>query len=70
MYQELYKCNSRESTFVDFCVDRINLNVENTFIDLLGLGWDSNPDPSALKPKEYTTTPGGQTKCLGDFEKI
>jgi hypothetical protein len=28
---ELYKCNSRESTFVEFCVDGINLNDENYF---------------------------------------
>jgi hypothetical protein len=58
MYPELYKkCNSRESTFVEFCVDGINLYVENNFIDSLGLGRDSNPDPSALKPSECTTTP-------------
>jgi hypothetical protein len=57
MYPELYKCNSRESTFVEFCVDGINFYVENNFIDPLGLGWDSNPDPSALKPSECTTTP-------------
>jgi hypothetical protein len=31
--------------------------VENNFIDSLGIGWDSNPDPSALKPSECTTTP-------------
>jgi hypothetical protein len=35
---ELYKCNSKESTFVEFCVDGINLNDENNFIDSLGLG--------------------------------
>jgi hypothetical protein len=29
MYPELYKCNSRKSTFVEFCVDGINLYVEN-----------------------------------------
>ncbi len=57
MYPELYKCNSRESTFVEFCVDGINLFVENNFIDSLGLGRDSHPDPSALKPSECTTTP-------------
>jgi hypothetical protein len=57
MYPELYKCNLRESTFVEFCVDAINLFVENNFIDSLGLGRDSNPDPSALKPSECTTTP-------------
>jgi hypothetical protein len=57
MYPELYKCNSRESTFVEFCVDGINLFVENNFIDSLSLGQDSNPDPSALKPSECTTTP-------------
>jgi hypothetical protein len=56
MYPELYKCNSRESTFVEFCVDGINLFVENNFIDSLGLGRDSNPDPSALKPSEYYIT--------------
>jgi hypothetical protein len=56
MYPELYKCNSRESTFVEFCVDGINLFVESNFIDLLGPGRDSNPDPSALKPSECTTT--------------
>jgi hypothetical protein len=50
MYPELYKCKSRESTFVEFCVDGINLFDENNFIDSLGLGRDSNPDPSALKP--------------------
>jgi hypothetical protein len=49
MYPELYKCNSRESTFVEFCVDGINLFVENNFIDSLGPGRDSNPDPSALR---------------------
>jgi hypothetical protein len=57
VYPELYKCNSRESTFVEFCVDGINLFVENNFIDLLGPGRDSNPDPSAPKPSECTTTP-------------
>ncbi len=57
MYPELYKCNSKESTFVEFCVDGIKLYVENNFIDSLGLGRDSNPDPSALKPSECTTTP-------------
>jgi hypothetical protein len=57
MYPELYKCNSRESTFVGFCVDGINLFDENSFIDSLGLGRDSNPDPSALKPSECSTTP-------------
>jgi hypothetical protein len=57
MYPELYKCNSIESTFVEFCVDGINLYVENNFIDSLGLGRDLNPDPSALKPSECTTTP-------------
>jgi hypothetical protein len=57
MYPELYKCNSWESTFVEFCVDGINLYVENNFIDSLGLGRDSNPDFSALKPSECTTTP-------------
>jgi hypothetical protein len=36
MYPELYKCNSWESTFVEFCVDGINLFVENNFIDSLG----------------------------------
>jgi hypothetical protein len=35
MYPELYKCNSWESTFVEFCVDGINLYVENIFIDSL-----------------------------------
>ncbi len=29
MYPELYKCNSIESTFVEFYVDEINLYVEN-----------------------------------------
>jgi hypothetical protein len=29
VYPELYKCNSRESTFVEFCVDGINLYDEN-----------------------------------------
>ncbi len=62
MYPELYKCNSWESTFVEFCVDGINLFDENNFIDSLGPGRDSNPDPSnpdpsALKPSECTTTP-------------
>jgi hypothetical protein len=57
MYPELYKCNSCESTFVEFCVDGINLFVESNFIDSLGPGRDSNPDPSALKPSECTTTP-------------
>jgi hypothetical protein len=57
MYPELYKCNSRESTFLEFCVDGINLFDENNFIDSLGLGRDSNPDLSALKPSECTTTP-------------
>jgi hypothetical protein len=57
MYPELYKCNSWESTFVEFCVDGINLFDENNFIDSLGPGRDSNPDPSALKPSECTTMP-------------
>jgi hypothetical protein len=57
MYAELYKCNSWESTFVEFCVDGINFFDENNFIDSQGLGRDSNPDPSALKPSECTTTP-------------
>jgi hypothetical protein len=57
MYPELYKCNSRELTFVEFCVDGINLNDENNFIDSLGLWRDSNPDPSSLKPSECITTP-------------
>jgi hypothetical protein len=47
VYPELYKCNSRESTFIEFCVDGINLFDENNFIDSLGLGRDSNPDTSA-----------------------
>jgi hypothetical protein len=38
MYPELYKCNSCESTFVEFCVDGINLFIENNFIDSLGPG--------------------------------
>jgi hypothetical protein len=44
---------------IDICrvLDGINLYVENNFIDSLGLGRDSNPDPSALKPSECTTTP-------------
>jgi hypothetical protein len=46
MYPELYKC-----------VDGINFFDENNFIDSLGPGRDSNPDPSALKPSECTTTP-------------
>jgi hypothetical protein len=57
MYPELYKCNSWESTFVEFCVYGINLYVENNFIDSLGPGRDSTPDTSALKPSECTTTP-------------
>ncbi len=56
-HPEPYKCNSRESTFVEFCVAGINLYAENNFIDSLGLGRDSNPDPSTLKPSECTTTP-------------
>jgi hypothetical protein len=48
--------HSWESTFVEFCVDGINLYDENNFIGSLGLGRDSNPDPSALKPSECTTT--------------
>jgi hypothetical protein len=43
MYPELYKCNSWESTFVEFCVDRINLFDENNFIDSLGLGRENQP---------------------------
>jgi hypothetical protein len=35
----------KELTFVEFCVDGINLNDS-----LGGLGRDSNPDPSAMKP--------------------
>jgi hypothetical protein len=51
-------CKEKDfSTFEEFCVDGINLYVENNFIDSLGLGRDSNPDPSALKPSECTTTP-------------
>jgi hypothetical protein len=57
VYPEIYKCNSRESTFLDFCVDGINLFDENKFIVSLGLGRDSNPDSLALKPSECTTTP-------------
>jgi hypothetical protein len=45
MYPELYKCNLCESTFVEFCVDGINLFDENNFID----GRDSNPDPSGTE---------------------
>jgi hypothetical protein len=36
---ELYKCNSRESTFVEFYIDGINLNDENNFIDSLPNSW-------------------------------
>ncbi len=54
----------RESTFVEFCVDGINLYVENNFIDSLGLGRDSNPDPSALKPSECTTTPYSSSNLI------
>jgi hypothetical protein len=68
MYPELYKCNSRESTFVEFCADGLNLNDGNNFIDSLGLGWDSNPDPSALKPSESTTMPS--TSSLTRFKKL
>jgi hypothetical protein len=57
MYSEHYKCNPRESTFVEFGVDGVNLNFENNFIDSIGLGRDSSPDPSALKPSECITTP-------------
>jgi hypothetical protein len=64
MYPELYKCNSWESTFVEFCVDGINLFDENNFIDSLGPGWNSNPDPSALKPSECTTTPSTSSNYL------
>jgi hypothetical protein len=55
--QNSTNANSRESKFVEFCVDGINLYGENNFIDSLGLGRDSNPDPSAPKPSECTTTP-------------
>jgi hypothetical protein len=64
MYPEFYKCNSRESTFVEFCVDGINLYVENNFIDSLGLSRDSNPDHSALKPSECTTLLKGLFKTI------
>jgi hypothetical protein len=57
MYPELYKCNTRKSTFEEFCVDGINFYDVNKFIDSLGLGRDSNPGPPALKPSECTTTP-------------
>ncbi len=63
MYPELYKCNSRESTFVEFCVDGINLFVENNFIDSLGPGRDSNPHPQALQPSECNTTPSTSYQC-------
>jgi hypothetical protein len=45
MYPELYKCNSWESTFVEFCVDGINLYIENNFIDSLGPGAGFEPRP-------------------------
>jgi hypothetical protein len=48
MYPELYKCNSKESTFVEFCVDGINLNDEEKSIDRR----DSNLDPSKFNPSE------------------
>jgi hypothetical protein len=64
MYPELYKCNSRESIFVEFCIDGINSYVENSFIDSLGLGRDSNPDPSALTPSECTTLLKGLFKTI------
>jgi hypothetical protein len=64
MYPELYKCISRKSTFVEFCGDGINSYVENNFIDSLGLGRDSNPDPSALKPSECTTTPSTSSRNI------
>jgi hypothetical protein len=67
MYPELHKCNSRESTFLEFCVDGINLFDENNFIDSLGPGRDSNPDPSALKPSECTTTPSTFKMCPLDI---
>jgi hypothetical protein len=51
MYPELYKCNSRESTFSEFCVDGINLFFENNIIDSLVLVRDSNPDPQTLTSK-------------------
>ncbi len=38
VYPGLYKSNSRESKFVEFCVAGINLYAENNFIDSLGLG--------------------------------
>jgi hypothetical protein len=37
--------------------DGINLFDENNFIDSLGLGRDSNPDPSALKPSDLHRPP-------------
>jgi hypothetical protein len=58
--------NSRESTFVEFCADGIN--DENNFIDSLGLGRDSNPDPSALKPGKCTTTKSTSSKQQYQFD--
>jgi hypothetical protein len=48
MYPELYKCNSCESTFVEFCVDGINLFIENNFIDSLGPGRDDCVNKSLM----------------------
>jgi hypothetical protein len=63
MYPELYKCNSRESAFVN----RINLYDENNFIDSLGPGRDSNPDP--LVPKQCKSQFRSTDKKYYNFTK-
>ncbi len=52
MPQKLTLCTQNSSNAI-----HENHYVENNFIDSLGPGRDSNPDPSALKPSECTTTP-------------
>jgi hypothetical protein len=62
MYPELYKCNSILMR-IKICrvLRRWNQFIcENNFID--SLGRDSNPDSSALKLSEYTTTPSTSSR--------
>ncbi len=65
---EAYTALMRGSPYVprtlQMQLKRINIYmyVENNFIDSLGLGRDSNPDPSALKQSKSTTTPSTSSK--------
>jgi hypothetical protein len=63
-HPEIYKCNSKESTFVEFCVDGVGFKWwKSYFTDSVGLARGSNADPSTLyhyaidllKDKRWTT---------------